>query len=142
MLVVDTCVAVKWVVPEDGAHWEAEMDIALDVLPRGLVAPDCIMGEFANALFKKVRRGEIGIEQAREAVAILPDIVSFVPTPPLVPAALDLADRLGHPVHDCLFLALAIQLDLLLVTADAQFVANCRGQLPDLPVRLLGERDW
>ena len=142
MLVVETCVAVKWVVPEDEAHWEVGTDIALEVLPRGLIAPDCIMSEFANALFKKMRRGEIGMEQAREAVAILPEIVNFVPSPSLVPGALELAYRLGHPVHDCMFLALAIQQDLLLVTADAQFVAHCNERMAGLPIRSLTDRDW
>ncbi len=142
MLVVDTSVAVKWVVPEDDAHRVIAIDLALTLLPRGLIAPDCIMSAFANALFKKVQFGEIGIDQAREAVAILPEIVNLVPSPPLVPAALDLAHQLSHPVHDCMFLALAVQQELLLVTADARFVAHCRARAAGLPVRLLADRDW
>jgi predicted nucleic acid-binding protein len=137
MLVVDTSVAVKWVVPEDDAHREMATDKALELLAHGLIAPDCIVGEFANALFRKMQRGEIGIEQAREALGVLPDIVNLVPTPPLVPAAFDFATRLLHPVHDCVFLALAVQHDMELVTADAKFVRHCRGQSENLPVRLL-----
>lgn len=142
MLVVDTSVAVKWVVPEDDAHREAASDVALSLLARGLIAPDCIMAEFANALFKKTRLGEIGLDQAREAVAILPDIVSFVPSVPLVAAALEMAQALAHPVHDCLFLTLAVQQGVPLVTADARFVAHCRQRGADLPIHLLSDGGW
>ena len=138
MIVIDTSVAVKWVVPEDGANIEAGTSAALDLLSQPLIAPDCIMGEFANALFKKVQRGEIGAEQARESVVILPDIVDFLPTAPLVVPAMELALRLPHPVHDCIFLIAAMQLDLRLVTADAKFHASCHQSGKAFPIDLLG----
>lgn len=138
MIVIDTSVAVKWVVPENGIGVEAGTRAALDLLTQTLVAPDCIMGEFANALFKKVQRKEIKAEQARESVGILPDIVDFLPTAPLVRPALELALDLPHPVHDCIFLIAAMQLDLRLVTADAKFHANCLNGEKPLPIELLG----
>jgi len=139
MLVVDTSVAVKWVVPDDGAGVEHGTADALHLLSRGLVAPDCLFGEFANALFKKVRRGEIGMQQAREAVSILPTIVDLVPMAGLISPALELAFHLSHPVHDCTFLALALQIEHPLVSADAIFVVRCRSLNPEFPVFLLGE---
>ena len=54
MVVIDTSVAVKWVIPEDGANIEAGTSAALDLLSQPLIAPDCIMGEFANALWVKI----------------------------------------------------------------------------------------
>ncbi len=141
MLVVDTSVAVKWVVSEDGVL-EADTDAALDLLSAGLLAPDCIVGEFANALFKKVRRNEIGAEQARQSVAIVTDLVSLVPTVSLVALALDFALRLEHPVHDCVFLAAAVQLETKLVTADQKFALASRDSGLDLPVFLLRDRNW
>lgn len=139
MLVVDTSVAVKWVVLESGDHVEAGAEAALELLSHELVAPDCIVGEFANALFKKVRRGEIAEDQARAAFAILPETISFFPTVNLVEGAFTLALDIVHPVHDCVFLVGAIQQGVPLVTADAKFYRNVmRTGLP-YPVRLLGQ---
>ena len=141
MLVVDTSVAVKWVVPESGIL-ESDTDAALSILSRGLLAPDCIVGEFANALFKKVRRAEIVAKQARQSVDIVTTLINFVPTPALVPAALELSLSLDHPVHDCIFLTAAVQLEAPLVTADRKFFDRCKSYQIDLPVFLLGNRDW
>lgn len=139
MLVIDTSIAVKWVVPENGSGIERGTAAALDLLSRVLTAPDCMFAEFANALFKKVRRGEIGKEQAKASVAILPELVTFFPTVPLVEPALKLALDIGHPVHDCIFLAGALQLELPLVTADVKFHANCMKSGNNFPLQLLGE---
>jgi predicted nucleic acid-binding protein len=138
MLLVDTSVAVKWVIPEDGRRLEAGTAEALDLLPHALTAPDCMLAEFANALFKKVRREEIAEEQARASVAILPDIVTFFPSIPLVEPALQLSFEIGHPVHDCIFLAAALQLGIPLVTADRKFHANCLKSGASYPLQLLG----
>lgn len=137
MLVVDTSVAVKWVVPETASAIEGGTDAALALLPQTLIAPDCIMAEFANAMFKKVVAEEIGTDQAVAALEILPDIVNLVAAPPLVPAAFRLSLELKHPVHDCVFLALAIQNNCRLVTADAKFGSRCRQRGSELPVDLL-----
>jgi len=139
MLVVDTSVAVKWVVPETAAHHEADTDIALLLLERGLIAPDCILGEFANALFRKLQRNEIRREHADKAIAILPDIVRFEPIVSLIVPAFELACTLSHPVHDCLFLALAIEIDGQLISADMAFVDRCRAHSLNYPIIALSE---
>ena len=139
MIVLDTSVAVKWVVSESGNGIEDGTVDALDLLPRGLLAPDCIHGEFANALYKKVVRKEIGGEQARQAVAIFPTLVQFLPIALFVGPALDLALDMTHPVHDCLFLCVAIQTGSPLVSADRKFVAKCRAFDASLPIFALGE---
>ena len=138
-LVVDTSVAVKWVIPESGIGIEADTDAALELLSDELIAPDCMMAEFANALFKKVQRGEIGDDQARAAFAILPETVSFFPSASLVEAALVLALDIVHPVHDCIFLAGAIQQDVPLITADVKFYRNCMRTGSPYPIQLLGQ---
>jgi predicted nucleic acid-binding protein len=137
-IVVDTSVAVKWVVPEFGQP-ENDSERAIDLLERALIAPDCLAGEFANALYKKVQRREIGEQQAREAVAILPEIVDVAPTLPLITAAFELSLLIVHPVHDCLFLVLAIEANGVMVTADERFIETCRRNLPDPPVQSLRE---
>ena len=139
VLVVDTSVAVKWVVPESGEGIEHGTELALDLLAQGLTAPDCIHGEFANALYKKVRRGEIGEEQARQAVSLLPTLVGFLPVGLFVGPALELAFRLSHPVHDCVYLAVAIHMGIPMISADLKFVDKCRGYDLALPAFALGE---
>jgi predicted nucleic acid-binding protein len=142
MLVVDTCVAVKWVVPESGAGIESDTDIALTLLGRGLVAPDCILAEFANALWKKVCRAEIPADQAREAVAILPELVTLLPSSAFIAPALELALTLNHPVHDCVFLATALQMEIPLITADMKFVERCKTSAHKELIFPLLDRGW
>lgn len=137
--VVDTSVAVKWVIPETAGAIETGTDLALALLEFELCAPDCIVGEFANALFKKVQRREIAAEQAMSAFAILPETVSFFPSADLVDAALNLALDIVHPVHDCIFLVAALQQGVPLITADRKFHENCLKTGRPYPVRLLGE---
>ena len=138
MFVVDTSVAVKWVIPDDGAGTEYGTADALALLSEVLVAPECIMAEFANALFKKVQRREITADQAKASTAILPDAVSFLATLPFIDAALALAIKLPHPVHDCIFLIAAMELKVPLITADAKFHANCLASGEVYPVHMLG----
>ena len=139
MLVIDTSVAVKWVVPEHGDNIEDDTGLALDLLAHALIAPDYLVGEFANAMFRKVQAQEIGMAQAKASIEILPDLITFLPTPAFVPAAFDLALTIGHPIHDCLFLVTAMQHGHPLVTADRKFVARCRKGEIDYPVKTLSE---
>lgn len=119
--VIDTSVVLKWVVAEAGSE-EAGAWAGTPLL-----APDWIRAELGNALWKKVMRREIGTEQALRALdACLPPL-SLVPAMPLVPAALALAVELAHPMYDCLFLALAVERDLRLLTADTRLSRACAG---------------
>lgn len=122
--VVDASVVMKWVFREDGS---AE---ALDLLRRGgLVAPDLVFAECANAFWKRTVRGEyFAIEALAAARAIEQADFEIVGMRTLTRPAADLAIRLGHPAYDCFYIALALQRGLKLVTAD------------DRLVRKLGER--
>lgn len=142
MLVVDTSVAVKWVVPENGDNIEDDTGLALDLLAHALIAPDCLVGEFANAMFRKVQAKEIGMAQAKASIDILPDLITFLPTPAFVSAAFDLALTIGHPIHDCLFLVTAMQHGHPLITADQKFAARCRKGEVEYPVKTLSEGNW
>ena len=142
MLVVDTSVAVKWVIPENGVGIETDTSLALDLLSYPLAAPDCILAEFANALFKKVQAKEIAKMQAKQSVEILPSIVAFLPIQSFIGDALDLAFELQHPVHDCLFLAMAIRQRIKLVTADLKFLKRCNDVSLAYPIYSLASGYW
>ncbi len=115
-LVVDATVAIKWYVPEVGS------EEASAILEGGttLLAPDLLVSELGNVLWKKVLRDELN---PSEAVEIIQGFVNSCPVDLrssrlLAPAALDVAVRLQHPVYDALYLSLAVAEDCPLVTVD------------------------
>jgi predicted nucleic acid-binding protein len=94
-----------------------------------LHAPDFLEVELAAIVWKKVRRGDMTRLVADGILADLPalGLISFQPKRPLVAPAFDLADRTGRTVYDCLYLALAVQLGGVMVTADEKLVNSLAG---------------
>lgn len=122
--VLDASVAFKCFFPEEGS--EAAQAYVGSV--GGLVAPDLILIEFASAASKNIRRGgtdastaQAALEQVRELVAELH------PTAPLVSPALTLAAELGVSVYDGVYVALAMRLDVQMITADLRLVRRVEG---------------
>ncbi|MGD9538164.1 MAG: type II toxin-antitoxin system VapC family toxin [Alphaproteobacteria bacterium] len=117
-LVIDASIAIKWVVEEDGT---AE---ALTLRERArLIAPDLLVAECANVLWKKVQRDELSSDEALLAARLLEGAdVELLPTRALFEAATRLAIELNHPAYDCLYLALAAANDCRFVTADERFL--------------------
>lgn len=119
-LIVDTSVALKWVVAEDGS------DRAAAFLGGDLVAPELLLSELGNALWKKVRKREIDVMQATAAFAEIAAWLPIVTTIPVSSRGLEIALTLGHPVYDCLYLALAEATGWKILTADQRLLANCQ----------------
>lgn len=114
-VVVDSSVAVKWFVPEVLAEQAAELLDGSFVL----LAPDLLLAEAANVLWKKVGRGELGVEEARTVFAALRRVpLEIVPSSELLAAALEIAFAYQRTVYDWLYVALAVARDCALVTAD------------------------
>lgn len=115
--VVDASVAIKWFVPE--VHHEA----ARRLLREGfeLLSPDLVRAEVGNVLWKKWRRGELS---AGEAVAVLRDFGRFPlrirTSEPLMEGAWAVAERFGRSFYDGLYVALAVETESSLVTADSR----------------------
>ena len=112
--VIDASVAIKWVVEEPGSA------AALSLLngPQ-LLAPDLLMPECANILWKKVVRAEFTAEEGGLAAELLQRAgVELIPTRGLMAEALRLAVALNHPAYDCMYLALALARGCPFVTAD------------------------
>lgn len=119
--VVDASIAVKWLVDEPLSAQAAvllENDIPL-------VAPALIYAEAANALWAIARRGRIKADDVRDALDLLADAPLTVPSPMkrLMASASRLASDLDHPVYDCMYLALALQEQRPVITADRRFCA-------------------
>ncbi|WP_156842056.1 type II toxin-antitoxin system VapC family toxin [Novosphingobium aquimarinum] len=117
-MIVDASVAVKWVLREDGS------DDALALLARGdLRAPDFVLVEVANVLWKSWRRGVLDQPAVEEALTAVPKLFAQLDsTIPLLPAAARLACELDHPVYDCLYLASALGNGDRLVTDDMRLL--------------------
>ena len=123
-LVIDASVAIKWVVEEPGT---AE---ALALRRYRLSAPDLLIPECANILWKKARRQEMSADEASLAARLLEHAdVELIPMRRLLEPATRLAIQLDHPAYDCLYLALAQSTGCSFVTADAKFCAKVKGRL-------------
>ena len=117
-LVVDASIAIKWVIEEEGTPQ------ALTLLRQAkLLAPELLVAECANILWKKVRRNELSNDEALLAARLLQAAaIELVPTRSLLAVATSIAIELDHPAYDCLYLALAIENDCRFVTADERFL--------------------
>ena len=122
--VVDASVVVKWLVNENFSEEAAAL------LDDGstCVAPALVFAEVANALWAMRRRGDITANDLAEAVDTLQAAPLSVPVSmlQLSAAASRLATDLDHPVYDCFYLALAVQTQYTMVTADVRFHENVR----------------
>ena len=117
-VVIDASVALKWVLDEPGKEGA---DALLD---EELIAPSLWLLEAANALWRRTRRGEISGQEAKERLSELYNApVTTTTIEDDLLAAADLATTLDHPVHDCLYLAMAIRENTYVVTADSRFHA-------------------
>ncbi len=121
-LVIDASIAIKWVVEEDGTDWS----LALRQKAR-LMAPDLIVAECANILWKKAQRKELRKDEALIAARLLQNAeIELIPCRALLESATRLAIELDHPAYDCLYLALAVENGCRFITADERLVNKIR----------------
>ncbi len=129
--VVDASVALKWVLAED------DSDKAIRLHGQNLIAPAYILVECANALRTNVIQKRIFAATAIDGLQKLRRVpLEFVSDGLLLEQGLQLALQLNHPIYDCLYLALALQRDAKLVTADQKFYDAAAGIYPTQMVRL------
>jgi len=116
VIVIDASIALKWVVAE------ADSDAALALRSEGVTAPELLIAECANALWKKVRRKELTVQEASLAARLLQRAdIELEPMRDLIEPATRMAVTLDHPAYDCLYLALAEAREGEFVTADEAF---------------------
>jgi predicted nucleic acid-binding protein len=137
--VVDSSLVAKWLPPLNREPFAIEAQKLLLDWTRGeveLSAPDLLLIEVANVLWKAARLGRCGAHQARSALNIL---ISY--DLPVVPsmAVLDLALRIAleykRTVYDSIYIALAVQSGRELITADEK-LANALGAY--FPLKWIG----
>jgi predicted nucleic acid-binding protein len=138
--VLDSSVAVKWVLAEQDTDKALRLRDAYRNGLHELIAPDWFVLEVMNVLGKAAARKTITRAAAiQNEGLILQDSPAFHASRPLAPAAFRLALQHQRAVYDCLYLALALQEKCELITADnalvrqLQPVYGCLVALSSLP---------
>jgi predicted nucleic acid-binding protein len=124
MLVVDASVAVKWFVTEPGS--QEALNLAHRDEP--LIAPELIVAEVVNAMWRRIVTGAIEQSQAEDVPRALAEMFAELwPMTPLASRALAIAAELRHPAYDCLYLALAERENARLITSDRRLLRRLEG---------------
>ncbi|HET7206448.1 MAG TPA: type II toxin-antitoxin system VapC family toxin [Terriglobales bacterium] len=138
-VVIDASVAMKWTFPEINEQLTSE---AVDLLQKyvfgalRIIVPDIFWAEVGNVLWKGVRRERWSRDAARiAATATRSRAFPTVSSSELLHDALEIAINHDRSVYDSLYLALAVQANCDLITADER-LANAVAAY--LPVKWLG----
>lgn len=122
--VVDSGVVIKWYVPE--IH-SADALRYLDPDDER-VAPELLIAELGNILWKKGRGGELtGTEAESIADAVGQADIKIDPMGPLLKPSIRIALETGRTVYDSTYLALAESLSARMVTADRRLYNALQG---------------
>lgn len=118
-VVVDASVAAKWFLPEPDAP------AALRLLSGRyhLVAPDLIRAEFGNIVWKLYARGTLDAKEASDMVEhFLSMPLEIHDSTYLLALALQIAIATKRTVYDSLYLALAMDVNGTVLTADERWL--------------------
>lgn len=119
-VVVDASVAFKWLVEEENSDKATALTRLWDDEGTQLMAPPIMPFEVANALHRRVVRGDLVLDAAKDLMQDLMSLgVVLHETPRLHMRALELASQLKQgAVYDAHYLALAESLGCEMWTAD------------------------
>lgn len=135
MIIVDACVAVKWLLPEQGSEAAMELLRGHEVM----AAPDLIRSEVAGAMTRRYRRGEMAEEDAKSCIRLWVELLKEG----IVQMAFHLDDlqeagnialQLKHPIQDCLYLAVARRTSSRFITADREFASKAASVFPGVEI--------
>jgi predicted nucleic acid-binding protein len=127
--VLDCSVAAKWVLPEPDRGPSLLLFDRYGSGEISLIAPDLLLSEFASLLAKRNRRQQISAAEAHRAFELMTKCAPrLFDMRPRLPRALDLSLRHQMSLGDCVYLALAIEHQCPLLTADRRFVRASGGR--------------
>jgi predicted nucleic acid-binding protein len=132
--VLDASVAAKWMLPAKNEPLRAEaykILVGYAASEFELLVPDVFWAECGNILWKAVRQVRLSRADAEVALSSMlrRDFHTF-PSANLLPEALPIAFTYGQAVYDCLYVALAVQSEAQLITADQQLANALAARLP------------
>ena len=130
VIVVDASLAVKWYLAEANSN---EARAAFERHAGNIVAPDIILTEVIGSMVRRANMNKMERAGSEASIAKFIALISegFVAVLQMSPTqmghAASLAIDLGHPLKDCIYLALAMELDCDLITCDARFAEKAKG---------------
>ncbi len=121
-IVIDTSVLIKWIKTknEDLLKEARRLRTTIERRPLDVHVPALLLYEVGNILLLKTDLDVAGLDIALSDIEALPFIVA-PPATPLLRRAARLGKELGLTFYDASFLALAVELNCPLVTADGPF---------------------
>jgi predicted nucleic acid-binding protein len=134
--VCDTSLLFKLIVAEP------DSDRAITLIRSARIfVPDFVFLEIGNVLWSRIRRRDMEYHEAKRLLDHLRDLgFEIMQIGRFVDRALQIATAIDHPIYDCLYLALAENINVPLVTADRRFTSAIRrGRLQTAEVKLLSE---
>lgn len=120
--VIDASVAIKWLLPEDDQEIAYRLQDDYQDGTLDLIAPELLISEVGNALWKRVRRQELSPSEAGILFdGMLRDAPILLDSDAAHRRAMQLSLRYDRPIYDCEYLALALHHSCDLITADRRF---------------------
>lgn len=137
--VLDASVAAKWFLPGSQEPFAAEARMALSRFSSGecsLAVPDLFWPEIGNILRKAARLGRISPKSCEAAIEILEPLgIRTVPSRQLLRHAVAIALAFNRSVYDSTYVALAVESNVPLLTADERLANALSARFP---IRWLG----
>ena len=117
--VIDTSVLVQFVLPEEHSDTVHRLIVLHQSSALRLIAPNYVLVESANVLWKHVSRNDLSIQDATSRLQLLRQTgVALVSNSELLHDALRFAISTGITVYDALFAVLAQREEIPLITSD------------------------
>jgi predicted nucleic acid-binding protein len=133
VIVFDAGVALKWYIDEPGSQ-----TAVAELVRHGgqIIVPSVFLVEVTGALVRRANmepslRAEVETALERFLALIKEHIITVREADPAAMAtAAGLALDLNHPIKDCMYLALAMELECDLLTSDLRFAAKAQPVWP------------
>jgi predicted nucleic acid-binding protein len=129
LYVIDAGVAAKWFIEEPDSEQAKKLLTNYFRWIDDLIAPDLIIAEVANVLWKRAARGDLTAKEAKDSLTDLLSLnVPLISSALLASKALVLAQDHQRSVYDCLYLTLALERGCSCITSDER-LHNAIGQV-------------
>jgi predicted nucleic acid-binding protein len=129
--VLDSSVALKWVLPEPDSAKALQLRSDAQAAVHELIAPDIFPIEVGHALTRAERQRRINPPDGwlfwRGIMADCPKLHSSLV---LMPRAYEISSQARIGIYDCLYIALAEREGCQLATADDRLVRNLQASFP------------
>jgi predicted nucleic acid-binding protein len=116
VIVIDVSILVKFILKEEGWNKIA------DFLKAGTISVDLVIKETVNAIWKRVMRKEISLEEAKDMFEAMKEILNkaviIENEMDYIDEAFEISIKQNITVYDSLYIALAKKKKLELLTAD------------------------